>query len=74
MQWCVYIWPQSDKSSPDDEIVSPPTIEGPPSQTIAVKCGTATGELYLEKLSSAAGNKGSAKCILSNSIWYSVEF
>ena len=61
---------QSDKSSPDDEIVSPPTVECPPSQTIAVKCGTATGELYLEKLSSAAG-----KCILSNSVWYSpVEF
>ena len=66
---------QTDKSSPDDEIVSPPTVECPPSQTIAVKCGTATGELYLEKLSSAAGNKGSAKCIFSNSIWYSpVEF
>ena len=70
MQWCVgvvlsggvHMASQSDKSSPDDE-------------TIAVKCGTATGELYLDKLSSAAGNKGSAKCIFSNSIWYSpVEF
>ena len=63
---------QSDITSPDGEIVSPrsPTIECPPSQTVAVKCGTATGDLYLEKLSSATGNnnKGSAKCILSNTI------
>jgi len=45
------------------------------SQNVAVKCGTATGELYLEKLSSATGNKGSAECTLSNPIWYSpVEF
>ena len=67
---------QSNKTSPDGEIVYVHlNIECPVSQTVAVKCGTATGELYLEKLSSATGNKGSAKCILSNPIWYSpVEF
>ena len=45
------------------------------SDTVPVKCGSVTGELYLDKLRESAGNKGSVKCILSNSDWFTpVEF
>ena len=38
------------------------------NSTVTVKCGTATGILYIDKIN-APGNKGSLKCI--HSIWYS---
>lgn len=45
------------------------------SEIIAVKCGSATGELYLEKFKGATGSKGGVKCILSHSKWFTpVEF
>ena len=40
------------------------------NSTVTVKCGTATGILYIDKIN-APGNKGSLKCIHSDSIWYS---
>lgn len=40
------------------------------SSTVTVKCGTATGILYINKIN-APGSKGSLKCIHSDSIWYS---
>ena len=40
------------------------------SSTDSVKCGTATGILYIDKIN-APGNEGSLKCIHSGSNWYS---
>ena len=37
--------------------------------SIPVKCGTASGCLYLDEFI-ASGSKRSQKCILSNSVWY----
>ena len=45
------------------------------SEIIAVKCGSATGDFYLEKFKGATGSKGGVKCILSRSKWFTpVEF
>ena len=40
------------------------------SEIVAVKCGSATGDLYLEKFEGATGSKGGVKCILSHSNWF----
>lgn len=37
--------------------------------TLSVKCGSATGDLYVDKLN-ASGSKVAQKCILSDSAWY----
>ena len=37
--------------------------------TVSVKCGSATGVLYVDKLN-ASGSKVAQKCILSDSAWY----
>ena len=47
----------------------------PQAASSAVKCGSATGDLYLEKLKGATGSKGGVKCVLSYSNWFTlVEF
>ena len=44
------------------------------SDTVPVKCGTATGILHVDKIR-GPGNKGNLKCIFSDSKWYSpIEF
>ena len=51
--------PSHQAPSAEDSITSMP-----------VKCGSVCGVLYLDKIR-VTGNKGSLKCILSNSVWYS---
>lgn len=56
----------------DSELPLTPTLSqaSSGSDTISVKCGSATGTLYVDKIR-APGNKGNLKCILSGSDWYS---
>ena len=41
-------------------------VDTPADGTILVKCGSATGVLYLDKLIASGGQK----CILSDFVWY----
>lgn len=44
-----------------------------PPKIISVICGSASGELYLDKLPNKSSSKlGGIKCVLSDSSWYSL--
>ena len=68
--------PAHSQASSGSDNLSAPTLSqsSPGSDTVPVKCGTATGILYVDKIS-GPGNKGDLKCIFSDSKWHSpIEF
>lgn len=65
--------PQHSPSSPPQALLSAPSTPKnvqPSLDRVPVKCGTHTGMLCLNRYS-GSGQKGSIKCINSNSVWYS---
>ena len=73
--------PSSDSELPLAPGLSPGPVSAstlsqssPGSDTVPVKCGTATGILHVDKIR-GPGNKGNLKCIFSESKWYTpIEF